>query len=50
MAEGRSNRSIADRLALSIKTVEASIATIFSKLGLEPDPTTTAAFWPSWRT
>ena len=38
LAEGRSNRSIADRLALSIKTVEASIATILSKLGLEPDP------------
>lgn len=38
LAEGRSNRSIADRLALSVKTVEGSIATIFSKLGLEPDP------------
>jgi len=38
VAEGRSNRSIADRLALSIKTVEGSIATIFSKLELEPDP------------
>ncbi|HYI23575.1 MAG TPA: response regulator transcription factor [Candidatus Limnocylindrales bacterium] len=38
VAEGRSNRSIADRMALSIKTVEASIATILSKLGLEPDP------------
>lgn len=38
LAEGRSNRSIADRLALSIKTVESSIAIILSKLGLEPDP------------
>jgi len=38
LAEGRSNRSIADRLALSIKTVEGMIATILSKLGLEPDP------------
>jgi DNA-binding NarL/FixJ family response regulator len=38
VAEGRSNQAIADRLALSIKTVEGSIATILSKLGLEPDP------------
>jgi DNA-binding NarL/FixJ family response regulator len=38
VAEGRSNRSIADRLVLSVKTIEGSIATTFSKLGLEPDP------------
>jgi DNA-binding NarL/FixJ family response regulator len=38
LAEGRSNRSIADRLALSVKTVESSIADILSKLDLEPDP------------
>lgn len=38
LAEGRSNRSIADRSVLSIKTIEGSIATIFSKLGLEPGP------------
>jgi DNA-binding NarL/FixJ family response regulator len=38
LAEGRSNRSIADRLVLSVKTIEGAIATIFSKLGLEPDP------------
>ena len=38
VAEGRSNRSIADRLGLSIKTIEGSIATILSKLELEPDP------------
>lgn len=38
VAEGRSNQAIADRLALSIKTVEGSIAMIMSKLGLEPDP------------
>ncbi len=38
LAEGRSNRSIADRLVLSIKTVEAAIAIILSKLELEPDP------------
>ncbi len=38
LAEGRSNRSIAERLMLSVKTIEGAIATIFSKLGLEPDP------------
>jgi serine/threonine-protein kinase len=38
IAEGRSNRSIADRLAIAVKTVEAQVATIFSKLGLEADP------------
>lgn len=38
LAEGRSNRSIADRLMFSTKTIESSIATIFAKLGLEPDP------------
>ena len=38
IAEGRSNRSIADRLSLAVKTVEAQVATIFSKLGLEEDP------------
>jgi DNA-binding NarL/FixJ family response regulator len=38
MAEGRSNQAIADRLSLALKTVEAYVATIFSKLGLEPGP------------
>jgi DNA-binding NarL/FixJ family response regulator len=38
LAEGRSNRSIADRLSLSVKTVESQVATIFSKLGLEEHP------------
>lgn len=38
VAEGRSNRSIADRLALSPKTIEGAIATVFSKLHLEPGP------------
>ena len=38
IAEGRSNRSIADRLSVAVKTVEAQVATIFSKLGLEEDP------------
>jgi DNA-binding NarL/FixJ family response regulator len=38
LAEGRSNRSIADRLMLSLKTIEGLIATVFTKLNLEPDP------------
>lgn len=38
LAEGRSNRSIAGKLMLSPKTIEGSIATIFSKLNLEPGP------------
>lgn len=38
LAEGRSNRSIADRLMLSVKTIEGSIAMIFLKLGLDSDP------------
>jgi DNA-binding NarL/FixJ family response regulator len=38
IAEGRSNRSVADRLSVSVKTVEAQVATIFSKLGLEEHP------------
>ena len=37
LAEGRSNRSIADALALSAKTVEGAISVIFSKLELEED-------------
>jgi DNA-binding NarL/FixJ family response regulator len=37
MAEGRSNASIAARLHISGKTVEASIGRIFTKLGLEDD-------------
>lgn len=37
LAQGRSNRSIADDLDLSAKTVEGAIGVIFSKLGLEED-------------
>ncbi len=37
VAQGRSNRSIADRLDLSTKTVEGAIGIILSKLGLEED-------------
>jgi DNA-binding NarL/FixJ family response regulator len=36
MAEGRSNQAIADRLFVTSKTVEAHIASIFSKLELFP--------------
>jgi DNA-binding NarL/FixJ family response regulator len=38
MAEGRSNQAICDRLFLAPKTVEAHIASIFSKLELQPAP------------
>ena len=38
MAEGRSNQAICDRLFVTAKTVEAHIASIFSKLGLLPAP------------
>ncbi len=38
VAEGRSNRSVADRLSIAVKTVEAQVATIFSKLSLEEHP------------
>ncbi len=38
MAEGRSNQAICDRLFVTPKTVEAHIASIFSKLGLQPAP------------
>jgi DNA-binding NarL/FixJ family response regulator len=36
MAEGRSNDAIASSLKISPKTLEAHIANIYSKLGLEP--------------
>ena len=38
MAEGCSNQSIAERLVVEPKTVEGHIRTVFSKLGLEPEP------------
>ena len=38
MAEGRSNGAIGERLHLSRKTVEAHVASIFSKLGLQAAP------------
>ena len=36
MAEGRSNQAICDRLVIQPKTVEAHVASIFSKLELPP--------------
>ena len=38
MAEGRSNQAVCDRLFVTPKTVEAHIASIFSKLELLPAP------------
>ena len=38
MAEGRSNGAIADRLVVSLKTVESHIASIFTKLDLHDEP------------
>lgn len=38
LAEGRSNRAIAERLGITIKTLEGMCSTIFSKLELEEDP------------
>lgn len=38
MAEGRSNRGIADRLIVGEKTVETHVAAILGKLGLETAP------------
>jgi DNA-binding NarL/FixJ family response regulator len=39
MAEGRSNRSIAESLFLASKTVEAYVSSVFAKLALEPTAT-----------
>ena len=38
VAEGRSNRGVAEALFLSQKTVEAHVGRIFTKLGLEDAP------------
>ncbi|MGH2636661.1 MAG: LuxR C-terminal-related transcriptional regulator [Actinomycetota bacterium] len=38
MAEGRSNRAIAERMFLSAKTVEGHVRRIFNKLDLQPAP------------
>jgi serine/threonine-protein kinase len=38
MAEGRSNQAVADRLFLTLKTVESHVRSIFMKLDLQPEP------------
>ncbi len=38
MAEGRSNQAIASRLYLNAKTVESHVHSVFTKLGLLPEP------------
>jgi serine/threonine-protein kinase len=38
IAEGRSDRAVAERLVLSERTVEAHVRSIFLKLGLLPGP------------
>ena len=36
MAEGRSNQGIADRLVITLRSVEKYVSSIFGKLGLPP--------------
>jgi DNA-binding NarL/FixJ family response regulator len=38
IAEGRSNRAIAEQLGITTKTLEGMTGSIFSKLGIEDDP------------
>ncbi len=38
IAEGRSNRAIAERLGITTKTLEGMSGTIFGKLGIDDDP------------
>jgi len=37
MAEGLTNRAIADRMAISVRTVESHVNSVFTKLGLASD-------------
>jgi DNA-binding NarL/FixJ family response regulator len=39
MAEGRSNQGIADKLVITIRSVEKYVSSIFGKLGLPSDGT-----------
>jgi DNA-binding NarL/FixJ family response regulator len=39
LAEGKSNRGIAEALVISNAAVEKRITSIFTALGLEPEPT-----------
>jgi DNA-binding NarL/FixJ family response regulator len=39
LAEGKSNRGIAEALVISNAAVEKRITSIFTTLGLEPEPT-----------
>jgi DNA-binding NarL/FixJ family response regulator len=38
MAEGRSNKALSTELCLSVKTAEAHVRSIFTKLDLASDP------------
>jgi DNA-binding NarL/FixJ family response regulator len=40
VAEGHSNEEIAERIAVTVRTVESHTSRIFTKLGLESDPAT----------
>ena len=50
MAEGRSNRAIAERLFITERTVEKHVKSIFMKLHIRRAPRTTAACWRCWPT
>ena len=46
MAEGKSNRGIADALVVTEAAVEKHVTRIFRKLGLGPTRRSTGASWP----
>ena len=48
VAEGRSNRGIGERLAVTERAVQKHVTSIFAKLALPPTRTTTVASWPCW--
>lgn len=43
VAEGLTNRAVADRLVVAERTIEAHISSIFGKLDLPDSPTTIGA-------